>query len=406
MNYAPIIDDLDESDRFGPPMGEPANSDVPDNPRIKASPFKWQEPESIRPRAFVYGRHYIREFISTTIAPGGVGKTSLSFIEALAIVTGRPLLGIRPNGPAKVWIWNGEDPHDELQRRVTAAMLHYGISREEVEGKLFLNSGRDVEMVIAEQTKSGTVIRHPVVEQIIDTIEENKIAVMVIDPFVSSHHVTENDNMAIDRVVKTWGKIADRMHCSIDLVHHARKTGGGEISVEDGRGAVALLAAARSARVLNQMTKEEADSAGVDDPRPYFRVDNGKSNLAPPEATAWHKLEPHRLPNGPKGADGDSVAVVTAWAWPDPFDDVTVHDLRKVQDIIAEGEWAENVQAKNWAGKAVAQVLDLDIDNKAARAKAKAILKRWISNKVLRVESRRDQRQGRERPVIVVGERA
>jgi hypothetical protein len=373
---------------------------------IAASPFRWMRPENIAPRSWIYGRHYVAKFVSTTIAPGGIGKSSLSIVEALAIATGRPLLGITPAFRARVWIWNGEDPLDELQRRVIAAMLYFDIAPDEIDGWLFVDSGRTSEIVIAAQTKAGTVVQIPVVEQIIETITANEIEVMVVDPFVASHAVTENDNGAIALVAKTWARIADQTHCAIDLVHHSRKTSGGETTVEDGRGASALLAAARSARVLNQMTAEEAARAGVETHRLYFRADNGKANLAPPEATTWHKLEPYILPNGETEFDGDSVAVVTPWTWPDAFADVTVKDLREVQDLIAGGEWAESIQAYNWAGKAVAQVLGIDLDEPSEKQNAKTILKRWIREKVLLVEYQHDARTGRDRPKIVVGERA
>src|SRR5690349_16778256 len=84
---------------------------------IAATPFSSLDASTIPPRRFVYGRHLIRQFVSTTFAPGGVGKSSLGFAEALAMASGRPLLGVEPAGRLRVWIWNGEDPFEELQRR-------------------------------------------------------------------------------------------------------------------------------------------------------------------------------------------------------------------------------------------------------------------------------------------------
>jgi RecA-family ATPase len=109
------------------------------------------------------------------------------------------------------------------------------------------------------------MISVPVVNEVIETIRANKLDVFQVDPFVSSHRVTENDNNAIDRVAKTWARIADQTGVAIELVHHVRKTAPGqEITVEDGRGASALLAAARSARVLNPMAENEANSFGLE----------------------------------------------------------------------------------------------------------------------------------------------
>jgi RecA-family ATPase len=69
----------------------------------------WAEPSTIPPREWLYGKHLIRKFATATVAPGGVGKSSLELIEALSIVTGRDLLGkgmVPERG--RVWWWNGK----------------------------------------------------------------------------------------------------------------------------------------------------------------------------------------------------------------------------------------------------------------------------------------------------------
>src|SRR3954471_19131190 len=93
-------------------------------------------------REWLYGKEFIRRYVTTTVAPGGVGKSSHAIVEALAMASGRNLIGDEPVGKLRVWIWNGEDPEDELQRRIVAAMLHYGITPGDIEGRLFVDSGR------------------------------------------------------------------------------------------------------------------------------------------------------------------------------------------------------------------------------------------------------------------------
>src|SRR5206468_3445518 len=65
-------------------------------PKIAATPFVWRDPATIPPRAWLYGRHYIRKFVSCTVAPGSLGKSSLALVEAIAIAKNLPLLGITP----------------------------------------------------------------------------------------------------------------------------------------------------------------------------------------------------------------------------------------------------------------------------------------------------------------------
>lgn len=200
------------------------------------------------------------------------------------------------------------------------------------------------------------------VEALRQTILDNKIDVVMIDPFVASHRVTESDNNAIELVAKQWTRLADETNCAVDLAHHVRKTGGAEITSEDALGASALLNAVRASRVLNTMSKEEAKSAGIDAPRTYFKIGDGKMNLAPPaEYAKWHHLESVDLGNAPVNdpfdTEGDNVGVVTQWEWPDPLDGYSERDLEKIFAAVRNGEWRADPQANDWVGKAVGKAV-------------------------------------------------
>ena len=169
---------------------------------IKASPFVWREPSAIPPREFLYGRHLVRQYISVTIGPGGLGKTAILLAECLAMVTGRDLLDQEVPAKMRVWYWNGEDPKEEIERRIAAICLLYGIKPEDIGDRLFIDSGRDTEIKIARDERSSFSIAVPTVDAIKRTIVENQIDVMIVDPFVSSHAVSENDNTRIDAVAK------------------------------------------------------------------------------------------------------------------------------------------------------------------------------------------------------------
>ena len=319
-----------------------------------------------------------------------MGKTSLAISEILTMVSGKPLLGITPPGRARVWLWNGEDPRDELDRRIEAAMLQYRLNPEDVEGYLFTDVGREMPVIIATQTRQA-IIAKPVVDAVIATIRQNKIDVLVVDPFVKSHRVTENDNMAMDAVATEWAHIADVTNCSIELLHHTRKTGGAEVSVEDGRGAGAVVAASRSARTVNRMSRDEAEKAGIDANTAwrYLKVDSGKASMSShPERADWYRLVSVPLGNG------DDVGVVVGWSWPDAFAGVTVHDLRAAQKAVSEGgPWRADIRATAWVGKPIAKALKLNIKDKADRQKIKTVLATWIkSGMFVEVEGLDDDR--------------
>ena len=154
--------------------GRHGNDDTQGPPPISATPFVWRDPATIPPRAWLYGKHYIRKFLTCTVGLGGGGKTSALIVEALAMATGRPLLGIKPVERARVWIWNGEDPAEELDRRIIAAMIQHGVKPEDIEGYLFRDTGREVPLVVATQSRNGTVIARPVIDAIIAEIKRQQ----------------------------------------------------------------------------------------------------------------------------------------------------------------------------------------------------------------------------------------
>jgi hypothetical protein len=264
-------------------------------------------------------------------------------------------------------------------------------------------------ITLVSQTKSGTIIAEPIVEKLITVIKELGIGLLIIDPFVSSHQVTENDNNAIAAVAQSWSRIADATGCAIELVHHARKTGGNEVGVEDGRGASALVAAARGVRVLNGMTKDEAEKAGIpeEDRRLYFRVDKGKSNLSRPAAGAeWYRMASVNLGNGPDpenpDRDADSVAVVTAYEYAEAKLEATPEQELAICKAVGAGTFRRDVRSPDWVGKAVARVLHEDADDKSAHRAISDVIANMITKGLLVVSKDRDDR-GRPRDFVTLG---
>ena len=382
------------------PQGPPVSVDRAPQP-VAATPFVFTDPAEIPKRPWVYGTHLCRENVTLTVAPGGTCKSTLVAVDALAMVTGRNLLGKHVHGGAKrVWLWNLEDPRDELQRRITAAMLHYGIAPEAIGERLFVDSGREQGLCIATHDRAGVEIEAPVVEAVVAELQEREIDVLVVDPFVSSHRVPENDNGAIDAVAKTWSQIASRANCAIELVHHVRKGGGEE--AEGARGAVALVDAARSARVLRRMEKHEAETAGIheDERRRYVRSDDAKANLAPPAGRSdWIKLESYELPNG------DNVGVVVPWEWPDVdiMEGLDASDLRSVQRALDGEAFRWSSQCDEWAGHEIGRVLGIDTHDPAGKRRVTKMLTEWVRVGALVKESRKDAKSN-PRPWIEVGE--
>lgn len=404
VQSAPATDETtQEPDAAPPPAKEPPTD--PTDEVFRATPFKWLDPSTIPIREFAFGTHYIRKYVSVTVSPGGLGKTSNSIVEALSMTSGKPLTGTKPRDRLNVWLFNAEDPRDEMERRIMAACIHYGLTPKDIEGRLFLDTGREQELTIMhEDKKAGIKINEPIVQAVVEQIQRNKIDVMIIDPFVSTHRVNENDNGAIDKVAKLWAQIADYTDCAVDVVHHLRKLADREATVEDARGAVSLIGAARSVRVLNRMTEEQETKAGLDkDYRfSHFWISHGKSNLTKMDNSQhWRKMESVPLGNGGDGSMAfmvqDFVGVVTEWKWPskDEIAATVDDDVQKAVLVrLANQSHKESAQSDDWAGYVLAEAMGEPIEtNKAmtpGKRRIKAVLDSWIENGVLAVVREED----------------
>jgi len=399
---------------FVAPASEISSDDweLPDASGEPPEPQHWPTPatnfnsSALPRREWIYGHDYIRKYVSVLASAGGIGKTSLTVVEALAIVTGRNLLDTHVKQQCNVWIVNLEDPRLEIEMRMLAAMQHYKIEPSEVRGRLFYDGEDTFAMTLAAEGRDGLRTNDALLEMMTRKIKENDIGVVIIDPFVSTHLVNENSNSGIQAVVAMIRKLARDTNSSISLVHHVRKGNGEDASVDSVRGAGALIGAARAARVINRITEDDAMRMGVDQKiaRGIFRVDDGKANLAPPADKAVY-----RRMIGVQIDNEEWVGVCVPFEMPDAFSGISVRDLRKCQDIIGgavqnEKPYRHNQQAANWAGHGIASILGIDTADKAGKARMATILKRWVAEDAFRVEEFPDPRTGREVPCLVVGQ--
>ena len=380
--------------------------------RISAAPYSWRQGAEIERRAWLYRPHLLRKYVSVTVAPGGVGKSSLVIADSISMISGRTLLRSEPTSVLNVWLFNGEDPKDELERRLAATLQHYELQRDDCRGQLYVNSGRDTPLIIAKQDRNGTTIYEPVVEALVAELIEKKIDVLIVDPFVSCHGVQENDNNAIDQVAKLFAQVAEGANCAIELVHHSRKANGNEVGVDDARGASALVAAARSVRTLNRLPPTRASELGLDENRTYFSVNYGKANLAPSTARRdWYTLKSVDIGNGPtlrsKSKEvklpGDDVGVVVVFEMPDQKVELDPATIHRIQDAVDGKNFRENSQARYWVGHAIARVLAMDAVKDKVRLRG--IIKDIIASEHFRVEDVPDKNR-KPRPCIVVGNKA
>lgn len=399
------------------PIAERMAAQVPAAPQIQLDepqPAKqqdtWPTPlENINAamlpkRQWVYAHHHIRQYLSVTASAGGVGKTSLLMIEGLSVATGRDLLGERVKEQTNVWFICLEDPRVELELRMAAAMQHYDIKYDDIAGRFFMDGEDTIEITLAAETRDGVTQNDELLAYMTRKIAENRIGLVIIDPMVSLHAVNENSNQQIQMVVAMLRKLARDTGAAVHLVHHVRKLGNEDATVDAVRGAGALIGAARAARVINKIKYDDALRLGFepDQAKGLFRVDDAKANLSAP---AEHAV--YRRMIGVQIANEEYVGVATKIQLPDVFEGITAKDAAKVQRAVGqaaeEEPLRESVQAKRWVGHTIGMELNIDTEDETGKAKVKTILKKWLETDVLRVEMHPDKKRNRDIPCVLPG---
>jgi RecA-family ATPase len=194
--------------------------------------------------------------------------------------------------------------------------MYYNIPLQELSGWWFMTSGNEVPLRVA-QGYNALNIDNRLVKCMTEQIGDNKIDVAAFDPLVTLHNVSEKDPGRMDAVIRIFAGMADRLNCAVELCHHTRKLLPGsaeeDYTIDDARGAGAVKDALRAVRLLNFMSKSDAEGAGIGELERtlYFRIDRGKANNSPPAKSAtWRKFVSVDLPNS------DEVGVVIPFEFP------------------------------------------------------------------------------------------
>jgi AAA domain len=396
-----------------PKPDEPAEDKAQKTKTDGGSSPQWPTPYSGRAAAqiplrnFALGQHYLIGATSITASGGGVGKSTLSLLEAVSFVVGRNLLtGETLERPRRAWVWNAEDDVDEMERRVLGVCAHYGIDRAGLHGWLFIDSGYELPLDLARGNGKGAVIDEKSIDLIATRVKERGIEIVALDPLVALHTMAETDNPGHAKLIRTLStRLAKWAGCAVDINAHTRKPGIHQegMTIDDVRGAGAIAYSARSGRILHPMTLAEAQKYDIeaDDRFSYYRLERAKTNMAKRGTICWVRMIEVPIANGPEGAYGDTVAVPVVWTPPDAMEGVTDTIAAAIAHEIGQGEYKRDARAgASWAGRLVGMRCGIDIATKAGKERAKTILDALIRKGTLAVDIRYDKNRNSKEYVI------
>jgi DNA polymerase len=355
-----------------------------------------------KPRGWLLGVSFCREFLSQVQADGGVGKTALRYAQYLSLSSGRALTGEHVHQRCRVLILCFEDSEDELKRRLWAAMIHHGVDPAEIPGWLYFKAvGRDAGKIKTLDEK-GRVVDGELATALEQTVLDYRIDLVALDPFVKTHDVGENNNDAIDAVAQVLTNLAGKHNIAVDSAHHVSKGVPEPGNAQKGRGASSLVDAARLVYTLTPMSDTEAKAYGIkdEDRRDYIRLDKGKVNITRSTRwTKWFKLIGVHIGNGNElYPRGDEVQTVETWQPPEAFADVGA-DLQNaiLNDIEAGMDNGQRYSNAAKADKRAAWKVVLKHCPDKTPAQAKEMIKAWVKSGILSDQPYDDPVERKER---------
>jgi hypothetical protein len=281
-------------------------------------PFPLDE-KSIPPRDWVIPGLLMRKQVTVLVAPSGAGKSLLTLQVGIACTLHREWAGWRPRRKSRVLVINSEDDIDEMRRRLAAAAHRMDIDQQAIANDFLLADTGNGTIVATFDARKKTLVRTPLLEQVVATIIANGIDVLFVDPFAETFEGDENSNSELKWAGYLWREVARRTNAAVCLVHHTKKYATGMAGdVDAARGAGALIGIARIVSTIFPMTVKEAeamlDKNEQDSRGQYLRYDDAKANLNLTSSVAkWFRKETITLANGNDEQPPDQVGTLVPW---------------------------------------------------------------------------------------------
>lgn len=208
--------------------------------------------------------NYVYRDVALLIAPGSTGKTTATLFEAVCIVLGRPLWGLRVVTPGPVLIVTAEDRREFLVARLREICNAMGLADAEMQ---------QVRHMIRIDDRTGqaarrlTTIVNDIVEvaafamDIVNGCRRVGFAPVLVqfDPVVSFGVGEARVNDAEQGLIHAARVVMTELDCCVRLVHHSGKGPALEKRADQyaGRGGSALADGARMVSVMQAATAGE-----------------------------------------------------------------------------------------------------------------------------------------------------
>lgn len=261
-------------------------------------------------------------------AAGGTGKTSVTLWEAVHIVTGRPLYGLKVEAPGPVVLITAEDPRSVCLARLSRIIkaMEPPLSDAELAaieaGFHVWDCSGDLSRLV-DIDASGRIMPTGFADAIIDALRPVRPALIVCDPIVSFGPGESRVNDAEQGLIIEARRIVRALDCCVRFVTHVSQAvaRAGTLDMYSSRGGTALADGSRMVSVLGTWKPGDKDDPPVTLETPagasVLKLARPKLTYCPPLPMIWLARDGYRFtwanaappmtPESQLAADADQV---------------------------------------------------------------------------------------------------
>ena len=212
-----------------------------------------------------------RGCVGGIVGAGGTGKT-MFLIQLSAMMTSGGNIGpLRAPTPLRVLLLVGEDPNEELDRRL------WRICQGDFPENLYAASIAGLVGPWME-LENGNPARSQWYKWMRETITNHKgLDVLIIDPKSRFYGLDENNNDHNTQWIACLESLALEFNLTVLFAHHVSKALGGDLHQNMSRGGSSLADGVRWLVGITSMDKKTAEEYGLN-PRDYVEMDLVKAN--------------------------------------------------------------------------------------------------------------------------------
>ena len=209
---------------------------------------------------------------------GGVGKSLFDQMLCTAVALGKPFLGMDTTQRNALYV-TCEDDSDELWRRQDAICDRFGVTREDLIGKLFLSSlSGELETAIAVDDGAGGIKKTERWSELVATCREHSIGLYAFDNATDALAADHNLIHPVAAFVNLLTGLAIEQDGVAMVLHHPNKAG------DDWLGSVAWHNKVRSRLIIKRGNADlDPDCRTISNPKANYGPSGGAIDFR------WHE---------------------------------------------------------------------------------------------------------------------